>query len=87
MRLIANKQLRYLGVTYKPANPETGEPADEFEAKGKWADLLQRAKLARRSVDADSAPRRGRPKGSTNKPKADAPEQPDPTHANETDQT
>lgn len=84
MRLTANKQLRYLGVTYKPANPETGEPADEFEAEGKWADLLQRAKLARRSVDADNAPRRGRPKGSTNKPKADATDTP---HVNDTDQT
>lgn len=79
MRLTANKQLRYLGVTYKPD--------EDFNADGKWYDLLQRAGLARQPLTADNAPRRGRPKGSTNKPKADAPEQTDTTHANDTDQT
>lgn len=84
MRLTANKQLRYLGVTYKPD--------EDFDADGKWYDLLQRAGLARQALTADNAPRRGRPKGSTNKPKADAPEQADTTatdttYVNDTDQT
>jgi hypothetical protein len=74
MRLTASKRLRYLGVSY--------DPGEELEADGKWADLLQRAKLARIVVETEHAPRRGRPKGSTNKPKAPAPEQPTPTVTN-----
>lgn len=72
MQVIATKNLRYLGVSYKPGQEV---PADDH-----WGDLLVRAKLARRTHTADVAPRsapagdatprrgRGRPKGSTNKP-------------------
>ena len=71
MRLTATKRLRYLGVAYNAG--------DDFDAEGKWSDLLQRAKLARVSQTADEAPRRGRPKGSKNKPTPDTTATPDTT--------
>jgi hypothetical protein len=55
MKLIAIKAVRYGGKRY--------EPGEEFEAEGRWADLMQRAKIARLS----EVKRRGRPPGSTNK--------------------
>lgn len=59
MKLIANKPIRYLGKRH-----ETGA---EFEADDKWGDLLQRTGQAR-LAGAEQPRRRGRPKGSTNKP-------------------
>jgi len=59
MKLIANKPIRYKGQRH--------EAGVEFEADEKWGDLLQRTGQARIS-GAEQPRRRGRPKGSTNKP-------------------
>jgi hypothetical protein len=60
MKLIAIKTVRYGGQRYAPG--------EEFEAEGRWADLMQRAGIARLSEGDEAPRRRGRPKGSTNKP-------------------
>jgi hypothetical protein len=61
MKLTAIKTVRYGGKRY--------EPGEEFEAEGRWADLMQRAGIAQRLSEGGEAPRkrRGRPPGSTNK--------------------
>lgn len=59
MKLIANKPVRYKGKRH--------ETDAEFEADEKWGDLLQRTGQAR-LADSAQPRKRGRPKGSTNKP-------------------
>lgn len=59
MELIAKKPFRYRGKRLVKD--------DTFTADDKWSDLLQRTGQAR-LAGAEQPRRRGRPKGSTNKP-------------------